>query len=359
MDRKTVMIVEDVQVNIDFLEGILFGTYNVITALSGAQALELLKNGADPDIFLLDLIMPEMDGFELLEEIQKNKKYAKIPAIFVTSEDGTYAEEKGLSLGAVDYITKPYTPAIIYKKIHNHIELKTYRDNLSKAVEMRTKELTEAHSAIIMGMSLMSESHDQVTGSHLLRIKELTEILAAKFHERHPDLMSEKLKDLIVTYSPLHDVGKVSVPDAVLKKNGKLTDEEFDQMKSHTSGGGDLLRQLAKLLNNQNHLEIAIEIAECHHERYDGTGYPLRLSGDDIPLSARIVSIVDIYDALRSARPYKRAFTHEESMSIIVDGDGRTMPTHFDPRILNVFKEVHKQICEAYDNNPDPHVFEE
>lgn len=362
--RHTVMVVDDVQVNLEMLEEILKDTYDVVLADSGADALIKLTNGADPDLILLDLFMPGMDGFELLEKIYHNKDYAGIPVIFVTGENDVYLEEKGLSLGAVDYIRKPYVPEIIRVKIHNHVEMKTLRDNLSFAVARRTKQLEErtqelyaTHRAVILGMSLLSESRDKVTGAHLLRIQYLTRILANTISQNHPEILNEKMVELITTYSPLHDIGKVGVPDAVLKKEGKLTDEEFAQMKAHSTEGGNLLRQIAEFLpNERSQLHIAIEIAESHHERFDGTGYPNRLIGEDIPLSARIVAVADVYDALRSPRSYKPGFTHQQAMDIIIKGDGRTEPSHFDPVVLHAFQETNQALCEAYDNYPDPSI---
>ncbi|MCL1843892.1 MAG: response regulator [Defluviitaleaceae bacterium] len=362
--RHIIMAVDDVKENLEILEAILEDTYDVIKAENGTDALEMLDRGAIPDLILLDLSMPEMDGFQLLEAIRKNRDYDGILALFVTGENDVYFEEKGLSLGAVDYIKKPYVPNVIRIKIRNHIELKEYRDDLEKIVAKRTRqlvqrtqELTATHSAIIMGMSLLSESRDKVTGSHLARIKALTRIVAEKICERHPGKLNPDTVNLIVTYSPLHDVGKISVPDAVLKKQGGLTSEEFEQMKAHTSGGGDFLRQMKEFLpGEQSQLSMAIEIAECHHERFDGSGYPNKLSGEEIPLSARIVSIADIYDALRSPRSYKRGFTHEKAVEIITTGDGRTEPSHFDPIVLDAFKDVHEALRHAYDSNPDPSV---
>ena len=363
----TVMIVDDMQINLDILEAILIDKYDVLTALSGKEALDKLRSESNlPDLILLDISMPDMSGFELISWIAIDSKLANIPVIFVTGETDEYSEEKGLSLGAVDYIRKPYNPDIVLIKIRNHIELKTYRDDLEKAVLMRTRELEArtaelqaTHDAIILGMSLLSESRDRVTGAHLARIQQQTQLIASKIAEMHPDILSKDMVDMIVAYSPLHDVGKVAVPDAVLNKEGGLTKEEFELMKTHTSGGGDLLRQIAKFLpGEQSHLDWAIDISEGHHEKYDGTGYPKGLKGEEIPIAARIVAIPDVYDALRGARPYKRAFTHEEAMEIILVGDGRTSPAHFDPIVLEAFRLVHEDMRNAYDSNPDPHIGE-
>ena len=361
------MIVDDMQINLDILEAILSDKYQVLTAISGNDALDKLRSESTlPDLILLDISMPDMSGFELISWISIDSKLANIPVIFVTGETDEYSEEKGLNLGAVDYIRKPYNPDIILIKIRNHIELKTYRDDLEKAVLMRTRELEErtnelqaTHDAIILGMSLLSESRDRVTGAHLARIQLQTQLIASKVSEMHPDMLSKEMVDMITAYSPLHDVGKVAVPDAVLNKKGKLTKEEYELMKTHTSGGGDLLRQIAKFLpGEQSHLDWAIDISEGHHERYDGTGYPKGLKGEEIPIAARIVAIPDVYDALRGARPYKRAFTHEEALDIILVGDGRTNPAHFDPIVLEAFKLVHEDMRNAYDSNPDPHIGE-
>ena len=360
------------QINLDILEAILSDKYEVLTALSGEDALNKLKL-QKPDLILLDISMPVMSGFELISKMREDDKLANIPVIFVTGETDEYSEEKGLTLGAVDYIRKPYNPDIILIKIRNHIELKTYRDDLQKAVDIRTRELKErtreleertadlqaTHYAIILGMSLLSESRDKVTGAHLARIQIQTHLLAKKMSELYPEKVNAEMVEKIAAYSPLHDVGKVSVPDAVLNKAGGLTHEEFEQMKTHTTGGGDLLRQIAKFLpGKQSQLDWAIEISEGHHERYDGTGYPKKLHGEDIPISARIVALPDIYDALRSPRPYKRGFSHEEALSIILEGDGRTKPSHFDPKVLQAFRLVHDDMREAYDSNPDPHIGE-
>ena len=370
----TVMVVDDMETNLIQLEGILSDKYEVMTAQSGKEALERLRTESRlPDLILLDISMPDMSGFELISWISIDAKLANIPVIFVTGETDEYSEEKGLKLGAIDYIRKPFNPYIILVKIKNHIELKTYRDDLEKAVHLRTRELEErtkeleertvelqaTHDAIILGMSLLSESRDRVTGAHLARMQLQTFLIAKKISELYPDIVSEDMVQMITAYSPLHDVGKVAVPDAVLNKVGGLTKEEYELMKTHTIGGGDLLRQIAMFLpGEQSQLNWAIEISEGHHERYDGTGYPKGLKGNDIPLSARIVAISDVYDALRSKRPYKREYTHEEAMDIILEGDGRTSPAHFDPIVLEAFRLVHEDMRHAYDSNPDPHIGE-
>jgi len=350
-----ILAVDDVQINLDILEAILSDGYEFSSVTSGQEALNLMDS-EPPDLVILDLSMPEMDGFEVMRRMRINSKTAHVPVIIVTAEKDNYSEEMGLNLGAVDYIRKPYNSEIIRIKIRNHIELKAYRDDLAGLVDERTRQLTASHEAIIMGMSLLSESRDGITGSHIARIKEQTRLLTNKITELHPHILSKEMAALITTYSPLHDVGKVAIPDGVLKKSGGLTREEFDLMKSHTWGGGDLLRQMVEFLSpdNRTSLKVAIDIAQSHHERFDGTGYPDGLKGEEIPLAARIVALPDVYDALRSARPYKKGFTHIESMDIILRGDGRTDPKHFDPIVLEAFQAVHAEMAASFDNNPDP-----
>lgn len=347
--NKTIMIVDDQKLNISLLAENLSEEYIIMPATSGEAAIRLLQHKT-PDIVLLDVFMPDIDGLGVLRFIKDTERLENIPVIFITGEHDSDMEEKGLALGAVDYVKKPFNITVVRVKIQNHLELKAYRDNLESLVQLRTKELEKrsqqlaaSHEAIIMGMSMMSESHDNVTGEHLMRIKEYTRILTAKVSELYPEDVSPDLANKIVLFSPLHDVGKVSISDTILKKKDRLTKEEFEIMKSHTTQGAILLKKTEQFLvdgNDNDNLSVAVEIAECHHEKYDGTGYPHGLKGEEIPISARIVAIADIYDALRSIRPYKSAFSHEEVVDLIEAGHGRTSAKHFDPKVLNAFEMV-------------------
>lgn len=377
--NNTILIVDDVRLNIDALTNILSDKYKIMAAVSGENAIKVMERKR-PDLVLLDVSMPGIDGFEVLKFMKEHKELAIIPVIFITGGSDVGAEEKGLALGAVDYIKKPFREEIIKAKVRNHLELSTYRHNLELLVSERTKQLEASRDAVIMGMSLMSDIHDKVTGDHIKRIRIFTQILTNKMLELYPGVLNPDLASLIVLYSPLHDVGKVGISDNILKKTGRLTQEEFDSMKSHTLQGADILRETERFFTDdkgevqltpdeynivKNHtvegadilrktenflsdnsdmanLKVAIEIAECHHEKFDGSGYPHGLKGEEIPLSARIVAIADVYDALKSPRQYKNAFTHEEAVDIILKGDGRTSPDHFDPNILEVFSIVHK-----------------
>ena len=349
--KQTIMIVDDAEINLIMLGEIMRSEYTILSANSGKEAIEIMKNDL-PDIVLLDLNMPEMNGLDVLQHMKADPALASILVIFVTAETDTYLEEKGLDMGAVDYVHKPYNEKIIKFKVRNHLELKAYRDRLEDLVQVRTQQLVASHEAIITSMSLLAEQRDKVTGDHLTRIKISTSLLADKLAQVYPELLSPSDAKQIALYSPLHDVGKIAIPDAILGKPGKLTQEEFEIMKSHTSNGGNILRETNTILDGSNEeLQFAIEISEGHHERFDGTGYPKGLSGESIPIAARIVSLVDVYDALRNARPYKDSFTHEESHRIITVGDGRTMPEHFDPRVLKIYEMLQTEldkVCTEY-----------
>jgi len=255
---------------------------------------------------------------------------------YFTANISEITAKKGTVSGHIILIQDNTDSTLFTKKLELTVAKRT------RQLEKRTRQLRASHEAIIMGMSLMSELHDEITGEHIKRIKLFTRLLAEKVAEKHPELISKEFADKITLYAPLHDVGKNAISDIILKKPGTLTQEEFDIMKSHTTSGTELLKKTKSFLGYDDEgLSVAIDIAGCHHERYDGTGYPCCLSGDDIPIAARIVMLTDIYDALRSPRTYKRPYTHDETLDILYKGDGRVMPSHFDPRVLEAFYSIH------------------
>lgn len=340
--NNSILIIDDKKANIDMLSAILRDDYTLMAAVGGKNAIKLLER-RKPDLILLDLYMPDVDGFSVLEYIKSNKDLSSVPVIFVTGEQDEQVEEKGLSMGAVDYIKKPYNMSVIRYKVHNHLLFKAHRDELEQMVEKRTSQLTASREAIIMGMSLMSESHDPVTSGHIERIKQYTRLLTDEMQKEHPFLLTPELADQVVLYAPLHDMGKIEIPDYILSKQGMLTPEEYEIMKRHTLIGGELLHKTEGFffdLQEDNDLCVAVEIAENHHERFDGSGYPRGLGGEDIPLSARIVALADVYDGLRSKKSYKRNYSHEEACDLILHGGENISPAHFDPLMLDIFNRV-------------------
>jgi len=356
--RYSLIIVDDVPVNIMILQSILESDYDIITATSGQEALEIMSAPPYPSLALLDVSMPEMDGFELFEHMKNSN--INVPVIFLTGEKDAYAEEKGLSMGAVDYIKKPYLPGVITRKIRNQLDIEASRNSFeptgaspASSLEFYAEELIAPNFAFVLGMSLLAgiRSQKPVSGSCVTRFKSLVKIVAEQFAAQHPELLSLQRAYVIAAYSPLHDVGYINVPDYVLKKQGGLTKEEFEQLKAHTLYGGELLRQVAAMLpkHDQDDIKTAIEIVEGHHEKYDGSGYPFGLAGDAIPLSARITALVYTYDSLRTHRPYKSGLTHKEAVNAILIGNDYTHPSCFDPQLLKLFEDINENLREAYE----------
>ena len=354
-ERDTILIVDDVETNRVILEEILKEEYNTECAEDGMMAVSLMLSGTvRPSIVLLDIMMPEMDGYEVLETMKRNSFTEHIPVIFITAADAELNETKGLEMGAVDYIPKPFNPEIVKARVKTHLRLYHYSSRLETMVQAKVTELIRSKERMLETMANIIEYRNLESGSHVKRTKELTRILA-EYLCRNPEPgydIAETDVAIMAMAAPLHDVGKISIPDNVLLKPGRLTPEEFETMKTHTSLGGVMIKMMIYDTDGEDdaedrYLECCHDIALSHHERWDGAGYPNGISGAAIPLSARILSLVDVYDALVSERVYKAAMTHEQAVEIIREGAG----TQFDAKIVEAFLYVSDRFKEFVDEH--------
>ncbi|WP_196594127.1 response regulator [Pectinatus sottacetonis] len=347
-EKPTILIVDDAPDNLTIAREILKNIYKIKVATNGIKALSI-ATASPPDLILLDVIMPQMDGYEVCKLLKHQSKTADIPIIFLTAKSSIEDEEKGLALGAVDYIIKPLSPPVLLSRIHNHLELKRTRDLLKNKnqyleaeVARQVKEISLIQEVSIVAMAALAEARDNETGLHIHRTKEYVKELSLylKHKGKFIDILTDKNINLIVKSAPLHDIGKVGIPDSILLKPGRLTTEEFEIMKTHTTIGKNAISLAESMLKreSENFLQFAKEIAFCHHEKWDGSGYPNGLIGKSIPLSARIMAVADVYDALISTRVYKKAFPHAMAVSIIKNDSGK----HFDPVIIDAFIALEK-----------------
>lgn len=321
MEKQTVLVVDDTPENIDVLVGILKGKYNVKAAINGTMALKIAKSNP-PDLILLDIMMPGIDGYEVCRQLKADLTTKDIPIVFVTAKIGVEDELKGLELGAVDYITKPISPPVVQIRVRTHLALHDQNRELDRKVRLQTTQLHETRLQIIQRLGKAAEFKDNETGMHVIRMSKYSYVLAKAAG------LSEADSELLMNAAPMHDIGKIGIPDDILKKPGKLTDEEFDIMKSHCVIGADVIGDDSSEL-----LILAKEIALTHHEKWNGFGYPNKIAGEDIPLTARIVAITDVFDALTSVRPYKKAWTTEDAVALLEREAGE----HFDPKLVPLF----------------------
>jgi putative two-component system response regulator len=340
----SILIVDDSPENLIVLGNLLSPYYRVHVANSGLHAFELLKKlDTLPDLILLDIMMPEVDGFSVLTELQSNEATSDIPVIFLTALDSIADEQKGLRLGAIDYITKPIRPEIVLARIRNHLELKHARDRLShqrdgleQAVADRMQENEVLQNVVIRALARLAEVRDNATGHHILRTQLYVDALARQLAKNplYESVLDEKTIRLLMKSAPLHDIGKVGIPDNILLKPGSLTEEEWKIMRTHARLGAEALEQaITDVEQPVPFLDFAREIAHYHHERWDGGGYPEGLKGTEIPLSARLMSVADTFDALVNPREYRAASSLDKARDVILAESGK----QFDPDVVEAF----------------------
>lgn len=362
--KPVVLVADDVPSNVALLSGLLKPFCKVLVAGNGEKALAIAK-AAKPDLILLDIMMPVMDGYETCRLLKQEPGLKDIPVIFLTAREEAEDESKGLELGAVDYITKPIRSSILLARVKTHLELKQSKDFLKDKnhflemeISRRIQEVSTIQEVTIMSMAALAEIRDPDTGNHIQRTKFYVRVLANHLSrsEKYAAVLTPETIDLIVTSAPLHDIGKVGIPDYILQKPGKLTAEEYEIMKTHTILGKEAILRAEKLMSSsETFLRYAKEIVHYHHERWDGTGYPAHLSGESIPISARLMAVADVYDALTGKRVYKKAIPHEMAVKMITDASG----THFDPDVVRSLvscQEQFREISERYKGEDDEHM---
>ena len=336
-----ILVVDDIESNIDILVDVLGSDYEVSVAMDGETALQTIIE-VTPDLILLDIMMPGMDGYEVCKRLKADENTQKIPIIFLTAMTEERDEARGLALGVADYVTKPFSPALIRARVRNQLELKLYRDHLEELVMERTRELALTQEVTIDGLAVLAEYRDPETGGHIQRTKNYVRLLAEhlKTHPRYSDFLDDITIELLYKSAPLHDIGKVGVCDSILLKPGRLTREEFKEMEMHVIYGHNAIKAAERKLGENSFLRFAKEITISHHEKWDGSGYPYGLKAEAIPFVGRLMAMADVYDALISKRVYKPPFSHKKAVDIIVNGDGRTEPCHFDPDVLQAFIDL-------------------
>lgn len=343
--KNIILVVDDDKTNLTLAQKILLPYYRIAASNSGMAALKYLEHNR-PDLILLDINMPEMDGFEVMEKLRGKEETKSIPVIFLTADNLAETEVKCFQIGAVDYVAKPFVPDILLSRVAKTIELEQYRNNLENMVKEQADKIMEnarrismIQDSVIIGMANLIESRDGSTGKHVKNTQTYVRMIADELHKRNlfpVELTQEYIQDLCKA-APLHDVGKIKVPDAILQKPGKLTPEEFDTMKLHTTYSRKIIQTIIGDVEDEHYVRIVEDIAMYHHERWDGTGYPTGLAGDNIPLAARIMSVADVFDALYEERVYKPPIRPvERIMQIMSEGRG----TQFDPVIVDVFMEM-------------------
>lgn len=345
--RKHIVIVDDNPVNLDLAESVLHEEYKLTKLISGKQLLKFLMR-VKPDMILLDIQMPEMDGYETLGEISKNVLWKMIPVIFITGQKDTASEREGFRLGAKDFITKPFDHVVMLSRIRSQMELYEYRMELEAIVKQKTKEIEDLQHVITVSWAEVIESRDGTTGSHVRNTTRYFEALINIVSNlpAYQEVLSSHITEDLLRASTLHDIGKIGISDLVLKKPGPLNKEEYDYMKLHSRIGADMIQKIIDHTHPDAFLIYARDMALYHHEKWDGTGYPCGLKGNEIPAYVQVLSIVDVFEALTSARPYKAPFSYEKTMEIMCNDRGK----FFCPELFDIFYESSSAMQHALAN---------
>ena len=346
-----ILIVDDDATSLKLAKGILDSEYRVATVNSGSMVFQYLQNNT-PDLILLDINMPDIDGFEVLEQLNSKKEWAAIPVIFLTANQDPQSEARCLDAGAIDYVGKPFVPVVLQNRVRRVMELYGYRHQLesmianqSEIILSRTERITRMQNSIIIGMANLIELRDNNTGRHVKNTQVYVQMLCEALRERKmfTNILTDDYITNAVRAAPLHDVGKIKISDTILNKPGSLTDEEFKIIQDHTRYGAEIVQDLLADVEEPDYLEIARDIALRHHERWDGTGYPDGIAGESIPLCARIMAVADVFDALYEDRVYKAGIRPMKAcLDIIEDARG----LQFDPQITDVFLSLEPQLKE-------------
>ncbi|GHV51562.1 two-component system response regulator [Synergistales bacterium] len=351
MESNILVLVDDNIANLKAGKSAL-PKYDVITVPSAAKLFEVLER-CIPNLILLDVDMPDMDGYETIKILKGNAKTAEIPVIFLTGKVDIANELEGLLLGAVDYITKPFLPELLNKRVEVHLtiqsqrrqlqkcgeDLRNFNERLQEMVDEKTEDMKDLQNALLQTISDLVERRDCDTGGHIARTQRYLQILIAALMKqpKYREFIEENWDvGLLILSSQLHDVGKIAIPDNILLKRARLTEEEFNEMKKHVTYGEEIIAHVMEICENNTFLRYANTFVKTHHEKWDGSGYPRGLKGEYIPLSGRLMAIVDVYDALVSQRPYKEPFTHEAAVEIMINSKG----THFDPALIDIFVKI-------------------
>lgn len=337
--KQIILLVDDSPENIHILSEILRPYYNIKVAFSAAMAFKIAAAQDKPELILLNILMPEIDGYCICKYLKEMQETSAIPVVFVGARDEIEDERKGFEVGGVDYITKPVNPALLLARVSTHLKLSSQKNHLLSLVQEKTAELEKTRMEILQCLGRAAQFKDNATSSHVVRMSWYARFIAKRVTGNNA------WSELLFNAAAMHDIGKIGIPDEVLSKKGHLDPDEWKIMQKHVGYGVDILGE-----NESDLLVMAIEVVLFHHEKWDGSGYPAGISGEAIPLSARIVALADVFDALTSARPYKKAFSVKKALTILESESGK----HFDPELVQIFKDCLPNILKIKEQYADP-----